>query len=153
MEIAFPDWHNGRPVYCFFDPEFSQFGMTYSWDENACNASMFRNGVNGEYAEHLPHWDWDDDGDFLQVVKEMTGKGYLFRLAGYRTTYRITDEPFKPEKVPEHLEYESEFMPIGSNHAERYIARAESAPKAVCLAAVRAIDGKIKPKPRLTEPQ
>ena len=145
MEIVRPEWYGGRPVFCFYDPQFSQFGMTYSWDSNACNASMFRNGVGGEYAEHLPHWDWEDEGAFLEVIENLTAKGYHFRLYSYRTEYQQTADPFRPDKVAEHLQYEAEFMPYGSDHSERYVVRAASAAKAVCQAAVAAAEGKLKP--------
>lgn len=146
MRVVYPEWYKGLPVYCFYDPDFAQFGMTYSWDANACNASMYRNGNDGEMAEHLPRWDWEDSGTFLQVVERMTERGYHFRLYSYRTPYRQTDDPFRPTKEEqEHLEYEAEFMPYRSDHSERYIVRAEWAAKAVCEAAIKAVDGRIQP--------
>ena len=138
VERIKPDWYS-HEVFCFYDPAFAP-DMTYSWDENGCNARMYRNGLNPSAgtAPPLPSYESEDsEGAEYQVVNRMIELGYHFRLYGFNVTHR--------EKASTR-EFEAEFLPTGSNHEERYIAKGEWPQLAICRAALKASLGSLKPK-------
>lgn len=76
-----PDWYP-HEVRCFFWRESNLPLMAYSYDQNACNASMYANGIDMKdgYAQALPRWSGDSDGMVWEVVHAMIKRGFRFWL-------------------------------------------------------------------------
>lgn len=151
--VVQPSWYD-RPVFTFFETGYPL--MVYAWDTNACNAQMFRNGVDASdgHTECLPNWVGEEtEGYEWAIVSAMIERGYVCEVRSFKTSLPLaftpadilTSETPIP-RVAEYLAHEAEFMPLGSDHSERYIERDGHPSIAIGLAARRAIEGKLKPK-------
>ena len=96
MQIVNPDWYP-HEVRCFIWRDSKSPLMAYSYDQNACNASMFANGKDEKdgYAQPLPRWSGEDsEGYEWEVVNAMLSRGrhlWLTSLPGiYRISYQCT---------------------------------------------------------------
>ncbi len=116
-----PDWYK-LEVTLFSYPNDPL--ITYSFDENACNACMHRNGVDEKAgtARPLPFWACEDEGA-TEVVREMEGRGFGWEI-------RKLAEPVDPSRP-----YEARFCSATVDAR----ASAESSARAICTAALRAL--------------
>ena len=75
VERIRPAWY-GREVLCFYRPGSPE--MAYSYDDNACNAMMFRNGVDDSagYALPLPRYH-DDTAEAFTVLEALRADGRI----------------------------------------------------------------------------
>jgi hypothetical protein len=125
VERVFPPWyHDGAiEVSCFYEPNNPL--MIYSWDKNACNARMCRNGQNecDGTAESLPFYT-ADPAAMMDVLERMAQLGYWAVLH-----YNHTDDFVKHFCV-------CEFTKPGHEPS----AAAPTLPWAVALAALVALD-------------
>lgn len=111
-----PDWYPYE-VTLFFHPAYPD-EIVYSCDENASNAMMYRNGKDASdgAAPVLPNYS-DDIASAWEVVEKMA-QSYDFYL-------RFVSA------------WTAEFITIGGGEIDS--ADSETAPEAICLAALRAI--------------
>lgn len=75
---AKPAWYPFE-VWCFYAPgDTTEEWMAYSWDQNACNAMMFRNGKDDKAgtAPPLPGYVFDISAAW-NVVAEIRERGLL----------------------------------------------------------------------------
>lgn len=133
-----PDWYPYEVLLFYHegDPLIS-----YSWDENACNAMMHANGRDGSdgTAPPLPHYSVEPEGREWEIVDAMIElHGCHFRLCGFDTSYRTRGTDI--EECEPHREYEAEFKPKGYRGDERFIATASRPELAICLAALKAVE-------------
>ena len=116
------NWYH-HEILCFFEPGCDL--MVYSYDENACNAMMYRNGVDESagVAAPLPYYSGEIEAAWeivdalgLMVCPSLTGNWGAGRFKGT--------------------------MGLGDG-AKRYCepgtwAESDTAPRAICLAALKA---------------
>lgn len=124
-----PDWYHGgqSEVVCFYAPNYPDL-IAYSWDANACNAMMCRNGrdPNDGTAPPLPFYSvelepaWD-------VVEQMRADNETW----FRLEARPAGEP--PEFAG------LEWMAVFTRQRRPVYASAPSAPEAICRAALKVI--------------
>lgn len=122
-----PDWYQFE-VVCFYQSGFPL--MVYSYDENACNACMHRNGVDDSdgTAQSLPHYSGEDsNGVEWEVVSAMSERhGCAFKITTLQEGDRVV--------------FECEFTPKEGGKPPAS-ARGEFPQEAICLAAVRYVRG------------
>lgn len=119
-----PDWY-ALPVDLFFAPE--SVWVIYSYDENGCNALMFRNGNDASdgYARPLPAYSEDIEYT-LEVVEKMQEQGWSFSL----------------ERAAINRQWCTIFtLGVTDREIENY---ADTAPMSICLAALQAIGVEIE---------
>lgn len=120
-----PSWYP-HEVLTFFWRDSKLPLMAYSYDQNACNASMYANGVDASdgYAQPLPSWSEDSDGMVWEVVDTMIERGFRFWLV---------DEPGI---------YDKHFRCCFAKDVGRMMEEsvtAKGAEEAICRAALRAV--------------
>lgn len=79
--ILYPNWYH-LPVLAFYDPENPPL-MVFSFDANACNAMMYRNGKNEDawYADPLPFFSDPNDDYFLNIDVDENENPKLYRVS------------------------------------------------------------------------
>lgn len=117
-----PEWYR-LPVKCFYEDGCSL--IQYTYDANACNAMMYRNGKDDSdgTAPPLPHYTSDESWDDLREVAE--------KVMGDAPPRGITGHTFW-------LERESAGCWVSSFWG-RKSGEAATAPEAVCIAAMIAL--------------
>ena len=73
VEAIEPEWYR-QTVWLFFKEGFPN--VVYSYDNNACNAMMYRNGkdISGGTAPPLPFWS-SEFGGAWEVIAELKQRG------------------------------------------------------------------------------
>lgn len=94
METVQPSWYR-LPVHCFYVPSDPNW-MVYSYDENACNAMMFRDGKSEKsgYARPLPFWDiqLSDAWEVVHALKDRTDGSFERFLKISPNVYELDEE-------------------------------------------------------------
>ena len=116
-----PDWYRYE-VLCFYEPGYPL--MVYSFDQNGCNARMYRNGIDERdgIASTLPFWS-QDIADAWEVVEHFKKQDYMVSVnVGPEAGWWCCMYP----PAGDFIETES----------------CESAPLAICRAALQAAEGR-----------